>query len=768
MSKEKTLVLIDGHALVHRAYHALPPLNTSRGELVNAVFGFTSILLKILKELRPDYIAATFDLAGPTFRHKEFEDYKATRVKAPDELYQQINRVKDVLKAFNIPIYEKEGFEADDLLGTIAHQLKTKPSAKEPKPRTKNQELKIIIATGDLDTLQLVDKNTSVYTLKKGVKDTIVYDEKAVQERYGLAPSQMTDFKGLKGDPSDNIPGVPGVGEKTAIELLKEYGTIENLYRKLETEKPKLKTKNLKLLNKLLEYKEQAFFSQYLATIKKDAPIKFNLAEAAAPDYDKEQVVKLFKEMGFYSLLERLGDSEAAALLPSLPGEESKTAKEAIEQPVTPGKSNPREEEIYEKIEQAKNSGILSDRVYKLEKALAPVISRMEKTGIKIDIDYLASLGVALNQRLLELEKEIHQSAGVDFNINSPQQLSDVLFNRLQLKIKGLKKTPGRVVSTAAPELIKLRDQHKIIDAILEYRELAKLKTTYVDALPKLIGSDGRVRTTFDQLGTATGRLSSKNPNLQNIPIKTELGREIRKAFVAAKGYKLLAADYSQIELRVVASLANDVKMINALKSGGDIHILTAHEVFDVRPEEVSARMRQAAKALNFGVIYGMSVHGFSQASGLPPDKAKAFIQKYFDEFHGVAKYVEKTKEEAAKNGYVQTLFGRKRFIPEINSSVWNLKAAAERMAVNLPVQGTAADLIKMAMVEINLKLKTKNLKLLLQVHDELVFEVPKEEIQTVAQQIKDIMENVCQLAVPLKVEIKAGDNWGEMERINP
>ncbi len=735
--KQKLLVLIDGHALVHRAFHALPPLNTGKGELVNAVYGFISILLKVVKDLKPDYLAATFDLPKPTFRHEEFEAYKAKRVKAPDELYAQIGRVKEVLAAYNVPVFEKEGYEADDVIGTIVRQVK-------------NKKIKVIIVTGDLDTLQLVNENVNIFTLKKGVRDTAIYDVKAVKDRYGLEPGQMNDFKGLKGDSSDNIPGVPGVGEKTAIELLKKYGSIENLYEKIA--KPGSKEKNQKLVEKLLANKEQAFFSKYLATIKTDVPLKFNLADALEHDYDKEKVIKLFKELGFYSLVDRLAPAEKKETA----GGEKKEANVA----------DSGLAEVFGKIKQAYEQGILSKKIYELEKNLAPVIKTMERNGIKIDCGYLKKLGEKFGRQLAGLEEKIYKSAGIKFNINSPQQLSEILFSRLGLITKGLKKTPGKVISTAAAELEKMRGQHEIIDLITEYRELAKLKNTYIDALPKLIAADGRLHTSFDQLGTTTGRLSSRNPNLQNIPVKTEIGREIRKAFVAEKGQKLLAADYSQIELRIVADMAHDENMIEFFWENKDIHTLTAAEVFAVAQENVTKGMRQAAKVLNFGVIYGMSMHGFAQAAGVELALAKNFIAKYFAEFPGVAHYVERTKKEAAKNGYVETLFGRKRFIPEINSSAWNLRAAAERMAINMPIQGTAADLIKMAMVEIA-KHPALNDKLLLQVHDELIFEVPENEIKETAGKIKEIMENIFSLSVPLKVEIETGDNWGEMKLIN-
>ncbi|MBU2219972.1 DNA polymerase I [Patescibacteria group bacterium] len=796
--KNKTLVLIDGHALVHRAYHALPPLNTGSGELVNAVFGFFSILLKMLKDLAPDYIAATFDLAGPTFRHKEFEAYKATRVKAPDELYAQIKRVKDVLAAFNIPVFEAPGFEADDVIGTIVRQVKSQKS-----------KVKSIIVTGDLDTLQLVDKNTSIYTLKKGVKETMLYDEAAVRARFeGLSPEQMNDYKGLKGDPSDNIPGVPGVGEKTAIQLLKDFGSLENLYKELEKsklppspllrvklrtsnarlrraskthpltslDKPRdkpLRVKSRKLADKLLEFKEQAFFSKYLATIKQDAPIKFKLAEALTRDFDKEKVVKIFKDLGFYSLVNRLPEFDEKGRMKKTEATVSVGAKKTA----VPRGDLPAGKSLYvaalplglepsaaEKIELARTQGVLSEKIYQLEKDLAPIIAQMEKNGIRLDVAHLKKLSGQVGEELTGLEKKIIQLAGVEFNVNSPQQLAQILFEKLNLQVKGLKKTPGKVVSTAAPELIKLKGQHAIIDLILRQRELAKLKNTYIDALPLLVGADGRLHTSYDALGTTTGRLSSKNPNLQNIPIRTPLGNEIRQAFVAEAGHKLLSADYSQIELRVVAHLAGDKEMIRIFKEGRDIHTATAAEILGVKESEVNKDSRRLAKVLNFGVIYGMSLHGFAQAAGVDLATAKTFIKKYFVEFSGVAKYIEKTKKNASRDGFVQTLFGRKRFIPEINSSAWNLRQAAERMAINMPVQGTAADLLKMAMVEVNLKLKNEKVKMLLQVHDELVFEVLESEAQKIAKIAKGVMENIYQLAVPLKVDVERGDNWGKMK----
>lgn len=738
----KKLVLIDANALIHRSFHALPPLTTKKGELVNAVYGFASVLLRVLKELKPDYIVATFDLPKPTFRHLEYKEYKATRPKTADELISQFPRAKEVLKAFDIPIFEKEGFEADDIIGTI-----TKKTGKD---------IEDIVVTGDLDTLQLVDENTKVFTLKKGITDTVIYDEKAVAERYGLKPEQLVDFKGLKGDPSDNIPGVPGVGEKTAIELLKKFGNIENLYDKLE----KNKDIHASLKKKLLDNKAQAIFSKKLATIRYDVPIKFNLKDCETETYDKQEVIKLFQELDFKSLINRLPQKQQPASQNLFDGYKKEP-------------KDKQSENRLKDIEKAYKEKILSKNVYKLEKELVPVLEEMETAGIKLDIDFLKELSKKLNFRLEELWRKIYKLAGVKFNINSPQQLSEILFAKLKISIDGLKKTPGGVISTAASELFKLKGCHEIIDLILEHRELMKLKTTYVDTLPNLVDDKQRVHTIYHQLGTATGRLSSSNPNLQNIPARGEWGEQIRKAFIAEDGYKLLSADYSQIELRVAACLAKDKKMLEAFKKDYDIHKLTAAEVNNVSLDKVTDNMRFEAKALNFGVLYGMSVNGFSEAAGISRDRAKKFIDEYMRDFVGIAKYVEKTKKEAKKKGYVETALGRRRYLPQINSSDFLMRHAAERMAINMPIQGTAADIMKAAMIRISKSLPPEA-RLLLQVHDELVLEVKEDKIKEVAEIVKNAMEDVLNqpifrevksiFKIPLKADIKAGDNWGEMK----
>ncbi|OWK27454.1 MAG: hypothetical protein US76_04495 [Parcubacteria group bacterium GW2011_GWA2_38_13b] len=732
---QKVLLLIDGNALLHRAFHALPELTDPKGRLVNAVYGFSSILLKVLNELEPQFVVATFDMAAPTFRHEEFKEYKAHRIKAPQELYDQLPLIKNVLESFKIPIFERAGYEADDLIGTISKNLEVK-----------KENLKVIIATGDLDTLQLVDENTFVYTLRKSIKDTVIYDKKAVKDRYGIEPCQVVDFKGLKGDASDNIPGVPGVGEKTASSLIKEYGSLENLYKKINLEKIQGKLKD-----RLAENQEMAFFSKKLATIKLNVPLEFDLKKCAWQNYDRNEIEKLFIELGFASLLRRL------------PGSDRNIVSIAKKESLPFG-----EPAILTTVKKWYQDKIFSQKIYEMEKNLIPAVDHMHKTGIKTDKARLAMLSKRIVKKLEALEKKIFKLSKKSFNISSPQQLSDILFNDLNIKQNSLRKTPGGVVSTAASELDKIKDFHPIISFILEHRELMKLKTTYTDALPVLINfKTGRIHTSFNQLGASTGRFSSHNPNLQNIPVRTGIGREIRKAFVAEEGFCLASFDYSQVELRIAASLAQDKKMISIFEEGRDIHQATAAEVNNVALDEVTSEMRYQAKALNFGVLYGMSIQGFAESAGVSRDDAKKFIKEYMADFQGIAFYIRNIKEHARQFGFVETLWGRKRFLPNINAGDWRLKQAAERMAVNMPIQGTAADIIKMAMVDIYEKLIKGNenvLRMVLQVHDELLFEIKQNKVEYYLPLIKDIMEHVVELAVPLRVNAAIGENWKDME----
>ncbi len=917
-SKQK-LLIIDGNALVHRAFHALPPsLTDQTGRMTNAVYGFTMIFIKALKDLKPDYIAATFDLKAKTFRHEAFTEYKATRVKQPDELYEQIPLVKEVLTAFNVPIFEKSGYEADDLIGTIAH-LK---SVDRP-------DIETIIMTGDQDTLQLVDDNTKVLSPHKGMSETILYDEQAVKEKFdGLAPKQLIDYKALAGDASDNIPGVKGIGPKGAIGLLNEFRTLENIYKNLDDKKIKDRAREL-----LQTCRDDALMSQKLARIILDAPIEFKLNDCRAGGFDKNAIAELFQKLNFKRLLSQLMgldgklaehgrqtglfDNSAAKAEPMkqktagrqdyrlINNEkgakkflaELKKQKEFCLDTETTGLDPFRAELLgisfcwqageasylptaalkiiqtdLQKIfcdqkikkighnlkydwEILKQSGLPVDGVYfdtmvasyilnpghrqhgldtlafielgyqmqsieeligagkekismaavpvekiswyscedadisfrlyqklakelekegmfglfeKLDMPLVAVLGQMETNGVKINPKPLEKLSREFTKKIASLEQKIYRLAGQKFNVASPLQLKEILFEKMKISKTGLGKTKTGI-STAAGELEKLRGQHKIIDLILEFRELSKLKNTYLDALPELINpNDGRVHASFNQTITATGRLSSSEPNLQNIPIRTVTGRQIREAFVAEKGFKIIKADYSQIELRIIASLANDEKMLAAFQNKIDIHTQTAAAINGIKVGEVTPILRRQAKEVNFGVLYGMGAWGLAQRTGIANQQAQEFIDKYFTAYKKVKKYILETVEIARERGYVETFYGRRRYLPEINSGVQPVRSAAERMAVNMPIQGTAADLIKLAMIEIHLGLPkiSPRSKMVLQVHDELVFETPEADAPKVAKFIREAMNGAYKLRAPIETEIEVGDNWGETERV--
>jgi len=741
MSENKKFLIIDGNALVHRAYHALPPLTTKRGEVVNAVYGFLLVFLKALKDIKPDYVAATFDLAGPTFRHKQFKEYKAKRVKAPDELYQQLPRVKEILTAFDVPIYEKEGFEADDVIGTLTVKA---PAGVES-----------VILSGDLDNLQLVNEKTKVYTLRKGIKDTILYDVDEAKKRYdGLLPEQLQDYRGLRGDASDNIPGVSGIGEKTAIELLKTFGSLDNLYKEIEKGTKKAAGIKPSLLQKLKDNKEQALLSQDLAKIHCDVPIDFKLADCEFGRFDLETTKRALAKYEFNTLIQKL---------PEFINYKNQLAVKAGQVGLF-GTSVKQEDNILIDIERLESQGIFSKQIAQVERDLIPVVKKMEQNGIKIDIAQLNTLSKTLEQKIARLQKNIFEKAGCEFNPNSPQQLSEVLFEKLQVSPLGIRKTPGGVISTGADELKKIRDSHPVVGLILQYRELFKLKSGFVDSLSVIINpKDGRIHPHFHQLGTETGRMSCSNPNLQNIPIKSELGRLIRQCFVAEQGYSLLSADYSQVELRIVAWLAGDKAGSELFRQGKDIHILTASRIFSIKPAEVSKAQRDFAKTLNYAILYGMGANGFARRAGIDRQKAKEFIERYFSEFEEIADFMKEQKDKARENGYCQTYFGRKRFLNEINSSDSRFRSQAERTAANMPVQGTAADIMKMAMVEIGKSVLNNDCRLILQIHDELLFEIKRDKIEQSAKKIKSAMENIVKDKVFLAVGTKVGDNWGEM-----
>ncbi len=822
MEKQKFLI-VDGNALIHRAYHALPPLSAKDGTLVNAVYGFTTILLKTLKDLAPTHAAVAFDLPGPTFRHELYKEYKATREKKPQELYDQIPLAKDVVRALGIAVLEKKGFEGDDVIATLAEQA---PSTMET-----------MILTGDMDTLQLVNDHTRVYNLRKGVSDIAVYDTAAIGQRFGLRPDQLIDYKALRGDPSDNIPGVRGIGEKTAQELLATFDTLENLYTALEKDAPKASSIRPAVRALLVDQKEKAFEGKKLVELVRDVPLDRRPEDCLVPVPDTAALRALFEQFGFRTLLRRFEEPKATP--PSIASLfTSATAVVNNAPPLVQGKdylwghdlknlykqdstaSFPLSSTLFDtmiashlldagsrihdletiaktyRISMEDPSPCIEALVPKLKKdlekqglwyvfsniemPLLPILAAMEQTGILVDQEHLKALSVQFGKELRALTKKIYTHAGQEFNINSPLQLREILFEKMKLSPEHgrIRKTAkGGGASTAAGELEKLRGLHPIIDLLFDYRELAKLQSTYTDALLAIVdGRDGRVHTTYNQAVASTGRLSSSNPNLQNIPIRSEAGREIRKAFIAEKGYVLLSADYSQIELRVAATLSHDAEMIKAFKSGHDFHATTASLVFGVKPDAVTPEMRRNAKAINFGIIYGMGATSLSQSTGMNRSEAEQFIERYFEVFHSLRDYLEGLKEKARTDGYVETLFGRRRPIPEINSGVQQVRAAAERMAINMPIQGTATgDLMKLAMIALDKEFgfsdvtgyrlqATRSIRLLLQVHDELVFEIRENEVKKIAPRIKSIMENVHAFKVPIVADLKSGPNWGEMK----
>ena len=747
--KKKTLLIIDANSIIHRAWHALPPLTTPKGEDARAVYGFFLVFFKVLKEFKPDYIAVAFDAPGPTNRKKTFSEYKAKRVKAPDELYAQIPPIKEALRELGIPVYEKQGFEADDYIGTVV----TLAARRQIHP-----PVETIIVSGDQDAFQLIDEKTKVYTMRKGIQDTVLYDEKAVEKKFGgLKPTQIIDYKALRGDPSDNIPGVTGIGEKIAIELLNKFGSLENLYALLEAGEVEGKIKP-RIAKLLADYKEQAFLSQQLATIEKNAPIDFRLPDLVWQE-NITKIQKVLERFGFRALAQRI---ERENGLRAQKGVDQQIALEGIaKQPGAP-------EEIYEKIEQLYREEVFSKKIYELEKKLVPVLRKMEEIGTKIDRPYFQALSHEMGKALDALREKIHTYAGREFNVSSTQQLSMVLFQDFALPVKGLKKTPKGVVSTASPELEKLAGAHPMVPEVLKYREIQKLLTTYAEPLPRLADENDRVHTHFDQLGAATGRISSAEPNLQNIPKQGEWGKRIRRGFITEEGFSLVSFDYSQMELRIAAHLSGDEQMRSFFRAKADIHVMTASSVFGVPEGKVTPEMRFRAKALNFGVLYGMGAQGFAKSAGISFDEARDFIEQYFVRFPKVYEYMEEIKEFARSHGYVETMFGRRRYLPDVNSSTPQLRAAAERMAQNHPIQGSLADIVKMAMVKIqeDLVFPEQKVRLLLQIHDELLFEIVDGIVEKTSRSVKELLENVWRLEVPLQVDVKKGKNWNGVEKL--
>jgi DNA polymerase I len=789
--KGKTLVLLDAHAILHRAFHALPDFSSPSGEPTGALYGVVAMLLKIVEELKPDYIAACYDLPEPTYRHEAFKEYKSGRKKTDDGLVAQIERSRDIFEALGIPIYEHVGFEADDMLGTIAHQMK------------KEKDLTVIIASGDMDTMQCIDKKrVQVYTLRKGIKDTVLYDEKAVIERYGFGPQSVPDYKGLRGDPSDNIPGIAGIGEKTGTELIKEFKTLEKMYKELKKGEEKFLAIGIKprIIQLLRDNKEEAEFSKMIATIRTDAPIAYQIPKMHwKENVDTEKLLSLFTALGFRTLTSRvkyLFDIQNESTVGEQ--ESSNVSQEEAHQATVmlwlleSDRTNPSYEDIIdygrsyynttdfaaivERFKSEIKAQGLQDLYDTIEVPLMKVLSYMNAMGVKLDVAYLKTLSETMHVELDALQKAIYKHAGTEFNINSPKQLGDILYDTLGLKPKNQKKTAGGQRSTREDELQKLKDEHPIIEAILRYRELQKLVSTYIDNLPTMVSTDGRLRTTFLQTGAVTGRMASKDPGLQNIPIRTEEGRAIRKAFVAEKGYEIVSIDYSQIELRIAAVLSGDKKLIEIFKNGEDVHSGVASRVFGVAEKDVTKDMRRKAKVINFGILYGMGVNALraNLGEGTSREEAQEFLNAYFNTFTRVAEYLEETKAYARTHGYTETMFGRRRHFPGIRSTAPFIRAQAERMAINAPVQGTAADVMRIAMNEVYAyitKEKVENdVHMLLQVHDELVFEIKKEKRDECIAKIVPIMENVLpqykkdDQGVPLKVSVGIGRSWGELQ----
>lgn len=794
---KKRLVLLDTLAIIHRAYHALPEFTGPQGQPTGALYGLTAMLLKIAADLKPDYVAACYDLAGPTVRHEAYEGYKATRAKTDDALSMQINESRKIFQAFGISIFEREGFEADDLIGTIAHEMAA------------HKHVDVIIASGDMDMLQLVDdERVRVYTLKKGINDTILYDAEKVHERFGFGPKLIPDYKGLRGDPSDNIKGIPGVGEKTASELIKNFGSIEDIYKKLKKGDKAFLDKGIKprMVELLKAHQEDAEFSKMLATIRTDAKIAFTLPQKTwRESVVMTDVLQVCDEFGFRTLRERartvlageagfddsLGphttDSDMDGATPKQPEIPQGLLAEAqvMLWLLSSEFTNPSLADVlaftketdftkaHQKLsEEIAKTGRLNEVYEKIEKPLIPVIRGIEERGVLVDRKVLELLAREYRAELTIIEKRIYKAAGHEFNISSPQQLGVVLFDELHLTPERHKKTAGGARSTRESELEKLREEHSIIGDVLEYRELKKLLSTYIDNLPPLLDGEGRLHARFLQTGTTTGRMSSEAPNLQNIPHHSARGNAIRHAFIAPEGYTLLAIDYSQIELRIAAILSKDEKLCSIFRAGRDVHREVAAMVFEVAPEQVDAEMRRRAKVINFGILYGMGVNALRAQLGVSTAEAHKFLEDYFNTFKTLTEYLEATKGFARKHGYTETLFGRRRQFPEMKSPLPYVRAQAERMAINAPMQGTQSDIIKLAMVRIDAELKKEHEEdaahLLLQVHDELVYEVKKDKLSILAPRIQAIMESVLSPRetndVPITVVAKAGPNWGELE----
>ena len=861
----KKLLILDSNSILNRAFYGVRYLSAKDGTPTNAIYGFLNILLKLIKEQEPDYICAAFDVKAPTFRHKQYEGYKAQRKPMPEGLAAQMPLAKDVLRAMGVTILEKEGYEADDIIGTVARLCE-------------ESEISCFIATGDKDDLQLASDKTKVIltVTKSGYNETIIYDDKAVKEKYHVTPTEFIDVKALMGDPSDNIPGVKGVGEKTAMSLIEKHHSIEYIYENIDD----IGLKGA-MLQKMKDGREMAFMSKELATINRNTPIEFNAEECVFDGFENNgEFYEILKRLELNSIIKKLdlsdGDNvkenedifkdfsyqvgdknmisgDKVTVVLDFDGDnissvavglgnnavvlnEQDDIKELLEDDsiakvmfdvkeaivklngridiknisddtaiaaylVDPAKNEYTIEKlaseyfgtVIEKPEVKQLSllddvetdrseylakcavalGVLNERIgdkikengqeklyHEVELPLVTVLAHLEINGFLVDDNQLKEFADKLGEKIDALTNEIYMLAGEEFNINSPKQLGVILFEKLELK--PVKKTKTGY-ATNADVLEKLRDKHPIVNFIMEYRQLAKLKSTYCDGLTAVVNPNThRIHSVFTQTVTVTGRLSSTEPNLQNIPTRTELGREIRKMFVAKDGYVLVDADYSQIELRVLAHIANDETMINAFRNNEDIHAVTASQVLGIPLEDVTKEQRSSAKAVNFGIVYGIGEFSLAQDLHISVKEAKAYIESYLEKYHGVRNYMESIKEQAKKDGYVKTMLNRIRYIPELKSPNYNIRQFGERVALNTPIQGTAADIIKLAMVRVDNRLINEGLKskLILQVHDELIVEAHKDEVDKVKQILSEEMQSAMELNVPLKVDMSTGHSW--------
>ncbi|MBP9765671.1 MAG: hypothetical protein KBD12_00360 [Candidatus Pacebacteria bacterium] len=806
---KKRLVLLDSHALLHRAYHAMVGFSTHGGVPTGALFGFIKMILKIKDELKPDYMIACFDRKEATFRHEVYENYKAHRAKSDDELISQIKLAPKICETLDIPVYSLVGFEADDLLGTIVEELS------KVNFKVKDEDLEVFIASGDMDTMQLIDKKNSVkvYTLKKGIGETIVYKYEDVKKRFNFTPEQIPDYKGLRGDTSDNIIGIKGIGEKTATTLINLFESIEKMYDLVHKDKEKFleickKDKANKITDRIINLiiggEEEAIFSKTLATIRRDAPMDFSLPEKEwLKDFDDTEFSKICNEFEFRSFknifnqksIENQGQKSSFKKIslndPVLNiggldlNESLETRSKIIEEKkeinisrdeflemkvmlnlLNSEITNPDEEQILnftkvDDLQEAKNilkENLEKENLYSLftlvEKPIISLLKEMNNNGILLDKNILTEQSKSLHTRVKEIEKEIFDHAKEDFNISSPKQLGIILYEKLKLGEK-IKKTAGGALSTNATELEKLKNSHPIINLVLEYRELTKLLSTYVDTLGNFTKEDGRIHSDFIQTGTTTGRFSSENPNLQNLPARSGVGILVRKAFIAEKGKKLFSLDYSQIDLRSAAILSKDENLIDIFKNGVDVHTGVAARVFKVSENEVDSDMRRKAKAINFGILYGMGVSALKDSMKVGRKEAQEFYDEYKKTFSTLSEYLEKLKEEARRNGYTETLLGRRRQIPLLKSKLPFLRAQGERIAINAPIQGTTADILKLAMIDIDQYIKENKLenkvKILLQIHDELILEVD----ESISEREKNIFKSILEEVLIKRIEDK-------------